>query len=219
MSSRTKLSDADTLELYRVALENATNQPEIAALMAELGYNAATIAAGKQLLTQTRAAFDANKTEVNQSSAAHAAFIAKKDEIEETYSLHRKKAKVAFRTDPVLLKQLNLDGAVPKAHIKWVETMKALYAGSDLTGVLQAKLAALKVTPADFQAALQAIAEMENLRAVYLKEEGESQEATKAKDEALAKMDEWMSEFYAVARIALEDKPQLLETLGKVVRN
>ncbi|MDA3893901.1 MAG: hypothetical protein PF517_19755 [Salinivirgaceae bacterium] len=49
---------------------------------------------------------------------------------------------------------------------------------------------------------------MENLRTEYLKEIGESQEATKAKDNAFAKIDDWMSEFYAVAKIALEDKPQ-----------
>ena len=46
-----------------------------------------------------------------------------------------------------------------------------------------------------------------------------AQEATKKKDAAFAKMDNWMSEFYAFARIALEDQPQLLEALGKVVKS
>jgi hypothetical protein len=32
------------------------------------------------------------------------------------------------------------------------------------------------------------------------------------------KLDDWMSEFYAVPRIGLEDNPQLLESLGKVVK-
>ncbi|NLT49572.1 MAG: hypothetical protein GXX85_01480, partial [Ignavibacteria bacterium] len=48
---------------------------------------------------------------------------------------------------------------------------------------------------------------------------GESEDATKEKDAAFAKMDKWMSDFYAVARIALEDKPQLLEALGKIVKS
>jgi hypothetical protein len=53
----------------------------------------------------------------------------------------------------------------------------------------------------------------------YLREKGESQDSTKAKDAAFAKLDDWMSEFYAVAKIALEDNPQLLESLGKFVRS
>ena len=32
------------------------------------------------------------------------------------------------------------------------------------------------------------------------------------------KLAEWMSEFYAVAKIAMEDNPQLLEALGLVVK-
>jgi len=52
-----------------------------------------------------------------------------------------------------------------------------------------------------------------------LREVGESQDATKIKDAAFVKMDDWMSEFYAVAKIALEDNPQLLESLGKLVRS
>ncbi|WP_439182311.1 hypothetical protein [Carboxylicivirga taeanensis] len=56
-------------------------------------------------------------------------------------------------------------------------------------------------------------------RTTYLLEVGESEAATKAKDEALGKLDRWMSEFYAVARIALEDQPQLLEALGKAVKS
>ncbi len=59
---------------------------------------------------------------------------------------------------------------------------------------------------------------MDTARAVYLKEKGESQDATKIKDAAIAKLDDWMSEFYAVAKIGLEDNPQLLEVLGKTVR-
>lgn len=53
----------------------------------------------------------------------------------------------------------------------------------------------------------------------YLLKKGESQDATKLKDSAFGEIDDWMSEFYAVAKIALEDNPQLLESLGKFVRS
>ena len=76
-----------------------------------------------------------------------------------------------------------------------------------------------KITLDDLTAADTLIGDLEAARAEYLREKGESQDATKEKDAAFAKMDDWMSEFYAVAKIALEDKPQLLESLGKFVRS
>lgn len=79
-------------------------------------------------------------------------------------------------------------------------------------------MARLAITADSLTAANTLITELETARAEYLKEVGESQDATKAKDAAFAKMDDWMSEFYAVARIGLEDNPQLLEALGKIVK-
>lgn len=99
MASRTKLTDTATLELYRVALENAETQPEIAAIMADLGYDSVVIAEGKALLTKTRTAYDANKTEDDETSAAYADFSSKKEQLEDTFNTHRKKAKVVFRND------------------------------------------------------------------------------------------------------------------------
>jgi hypothetical protein len=49
---------------------------------------------------------------------------------------------------------------------------------------------------------------------VQLKEKGEAQAATEARDKALDNLQEWMSDYIAVARIALEDEPQLMEMLG-----
>jgi len=52
-----------------------------------------------------------------------------------------------------------------------------------------------------------------------LRELGESQDATQTKDKALAAISIWMRDFYDVAKIALDDSPQLLEVLGLSVKN
>lgn len=80
-------------------------------------------------------------------------------------------------------------------------------------------MARLKITADDLTTTNTLITELETARTEYLREKGESQDTTKAKDAALATIDDWMSEFYAVAKIALEDNPQLLESLGKIVRS
>lgn len=218
MASRTKLTDAETLELYRVALENALNQSEIATIMADLGYDSATIAEGKALLTETRNAFNLNKTEDDETSAAYADFSSKKTQLEDTFTLHRKKAKVVFRNDSLTADKLAISGEMQRTYIKWLESVKKFYSVSTTDTEIQSKLARLAITADQLTAANTLLGELETARAEYMKEKGESQDATKAKDAAFAKIDDWMSEFYAVAKIGLEDNPQLLEALGKTVK-
>jgi hypothetical protein len=218
MATKRTLTEAETLEQYRVSLDNVENQPEIAPIMAELGYDAEMIAQGKALLAETRQAYDANKTEDDETSEAYGTFSDLKAQLEETYSLHRKKAKVVFRNDAIMLDKLAVSGSLPKAYVKWLETAKKFYTVASTDTDLQSKLARLKITPDELTAASTLISNLEAARGEYLREKGESQDATKAKDAAFTKIDDWMSEFYAVARIGLEDSPQLLEALGKVVR-
>ena len=65
----------------------------------------------------------------------------------------------------------------------------------------------LKVSVEEIQKGMQLMSEIEAARIVYDKEVGESQDATQRKDAALGALCKWMSEFYAVAEIALENKP------------
>jgi len=69
------------------------------------------------------------------------------------------------------------------------------------------------------KAGITAISVLRTARTLYLKEIGESQDSTKIKDSAFAKIDSWMMDFNAVAKIAMGDNPQLLETLGILVRS
>ena len=133
--------------------------------------------------------------------------------------MHRKKAKVNFRKDLETMKKLLIDGSMPRAYVSWLELIKKFYTEMLADTALQTKIARLKVTADDLTAANALLSEMETARSKYLIEKGESQDATNIKDSAFAELDDWMSEFYAVARIALEDNIQLLEALGVIVRN
>ena len=218
MSKNLRTSEAQTLEQYRVAFENTASQPQISATMAEYGYDSATMAIGKALYDETRLSFDSNKKETDEEAAAYATFAAKEDQLSKIYAEHRKKAKVVFRNDTVTADMLEISGSLPQAYIKWLEIVKKFYNVALADSNIQSGLSRLKVTPNDLTAAQALIPEVEAARATYLKEKGESQDATTKKDTAFAKLDSWMREFYAVAKIALEDTPQLLESLGKVVK-
>ena len=212
-------TEAEALEQYRVSFENVEKQPEIATIMAEFGYDETLLTEGKTLLTKTRAAFDFNKKEDDETSEAYKNFTTLKENLATTYTLHRKKAKVIFRKESTTLNKLSLSGSLPTAYIKWLETVKKFYAVASADSDIQSKLVRLKITTEELNGTIEQISNLELARAEYLREKGESQDATKQKDKAFGEIDDWMSEFYAVAKIALEDNPQLLESLGKFVRS
>jgi len=219
MATRPKVSEAATLEKYRVAFENVETHSEISTIMSEFGYNSEMIGIGKQLFKKTRKAYDDNVKEDDESLESHNIFMVKRKALANTYSLHRKKAKVVFRKDLVIMNRLVLDGSIPDSYVKWLETVKKFYSEMLIDTELQSKIAHLKVTVDDLNAANALLSEVESARSKYFIEKGEAQDATNQKDAAFAELDDWMSDFYAVARIALEDNIQLLEALGVIVRN
>lgn len=219
MALNKRQSEVQTLENYRVAITNAVNQPLVAVNLAEFGYTPEKIAIGNLLLADTSFAYSNNQKENNETVSARADFDAKVSQVDTAYAMHRKKAKVVFRKDEVALKQLGLIGSSSQAYIKWLEEIKLFYSVLQSNTALLLQLQSLKVTADDVNLAVTTIKELENARAIYLKELGESQDATKAKDMAFAKLDDWMRDFKAVAKIAMEDNPQLLESLGILVRS
>jgi len=219
MATKRTLTEAEALEQYRVSLENVESQSEIARTMSEFGYAEILITEGKNLLNKTRQSFDNNKKEDDETSEVYKNFTILKENLAKTYSLHRKKGKVIFRKDLVTLNKLALTGSLPTVYIKWLETVKKFYEVASTEDDIQTKLLRLKISTEDLNGTIELIANLELARAEYLREKGESQDATKAKDKAFGEIDDWMSEFYAVAKIALEDNPQLLESLGKFVRS
>ena len=206
-------SEAAILEQYRVALENVKTQNEIAVQMQDLNYDTTKITEGEELLAATRSAYDFKKLEDGETTEASAAFKNAKENLSSMYRKHRKKAKAVLRKQPEALKKIGIVGIVPQAYTNWIETIRLFYSNTD-TGILE-KLATLKITPEDMTNGVLAIQQVEQTRAIYLKEVGESEDATKQKDAAFAKMDDWMRDFYAVANIALEEQPQLMEALSR----
>jgi hypothetical protein len=219
MAGKRHLSEVETLEQYRVSLENVGNQTEIASIMAEFGYDETLLTEGRTLLTKTREAFDFNKKEDDETTEAYKNFTETKENLAKTYTLHRKKGKVIFRKEPTTLSKLALTGSLPTAYIKWLETVKKFYTVAAADTEIQNKLVRLKVSTEELNGTIQLISNLEQARSEYLREKGESQDSTKTKDKAFAEIDDWMFEFYAVAKIALEDHPQLLESLAKFVKS
>ena len=70
------------------------------------------------------------------------------------------------------------------------------------------------MTQAKIETGKTLLEETESANAAQKKEKGEAQQATLERDKAVDNLEDWLSDFIAIARIALEEKPQLLEKLG-----
>jgi len=84
---------------------------------------------------------------------------------------------------------------------------------------IQSKMALLKITP---EVADNRLLQRESViakYAEYVKENGQSQTATFTKNQAMIELKEWMEDFDIIAKVALYDRPQLLESLGIFVRS
>lgn len=212
-------SDAEILELYRISLHNAGSQPQLAEILAEFGYGPEVLAEGKARLAEARAAFDGSRTEKNEASAAYHDFNTKRDELSAIYTLDKRKARGTFGKEPVVAQRLAILGNTPRAYIRWLEAVRTFYSECVADPEIQRRLTRMRVTPEHLNRATSMIEEVEAARARYVQELGESQNATKLKDAAFARVDDWMKEFYFIAKIALEESPQLAESLGRLVRS
>jgi len=100
-----------------------------------------------------------------------------------------------------------------------LEETRAFYQLLDTTEKLLTPLKQLKITEQEIKKQLQLLTEVEQAYTDYQKEKGESKQATKDKNDAFDALDKWVTRFFKVAKIALEDRPQLLESLGKIMKN
>ena len=219
MGRKTKHSEVAILDQYGITLQNVEEQPIIAISLAEMGYDAPAIATGKILYHDALQVFNRNKVEDDETKAAYQQFDQTRQALTDLYRLHRKKAKIVFKNDPLILSKLAIDKGIPKSYVNWVQAVQKFYFELTADETLQSRMARLKVPAEEVLQGAEYILQLKDDRANYRREVGESEEVTKLKDAAMAEIDSWMSEFYAVARIALEDQPQLLEALGKQVKS
>lgn len=212
-------TELQLLENYRVAFQNIKEVELLRTELAEYGYDDGKIAQGKALYDKAQQLFDKNKQETEEEKLAYKHFAKAYDEVAKVYAKHRKIAKVALMNKRELWSSFRIEGAEAEAYLQWIDDARAFYHQAKTNETAQPLLTQFKLQQTDVDAQISKIAEVQTLRAAYEKERGESQDATQNKNKALAEIALWMREFFAVAKIALDDHPQLLESLKKVVKS
>jgi len=194
-------------------LANAQEHPEISAALDAFGYDAAALAEGQALLDAARGLYDSQIKEYGEQHAATQALVDATKAADKPYAAHRRLAKIAFKSDPQRKTDLHLNERKPEAFNPWYEQARHFYTALLADTEAQTQLARYKITAEDLSAAQAQVEQVSTLKNTQEQEKGEAQEATKKRDSAIEALDDWLGDFRVVARIALEDTPQLIEAL------
>jgi transcriptional antiterminator len=111
--------------------------------------------------------------------------------------------------------QLQLKGNRKRDWAGWTAQVFSFYSRVEAEGMVMMKKHGAKA-----EEVAQGKAMAEALMAIHQQKKsnaGDAQSATQKRDEALKALERWIADFKKVARVALQDDPQLLEALGIVV--
>ncbi|MBE0651883.1 MAG: hypothetical protein IH595_13725 [Bacteroidales bacterium] len=219
MSSFLTEPESKFLERTRVALTNAGSHAEIKPLLASFGMDETKLNEGWSLYEKAKTSWENKQKEDAETQVASNAYHKAYEELESLFKRHRDQAQIFFKKQPDFLILLGVRGPFPSSYNKFFDKTKEFYMAIQSMPEIQEKLTLCQITPevvADCLAKHQALL---SLRADYEKEVGESQASTQSKNAALIELKEWKDNSDSLAKIALYDKPQLLEVLGIFVRS
>ncbi len=219
MSTNLEKSESKFMERARTALANASNHPEIKTALADYGMDDKKLAEGNKLYTNTKNVWEMNKKEDTESSVALNSYKGKYNEFSSLFKRHRNQTLIYFKKQPDILITLGVKGRFPAKYNDFFDKVGQFYKGIKNNAAIQTQMDLIKVTSSIVNKCLTLLKDLLAERSNYDKELSESQDATKSKDAALLELKEWMEDFDAIAKVALYDNPQLLESLGIFVRS
>lgn len=206
-------------QTYGNIFENIKNNETIKTALASYGYDDTELSKGNALYNNAVEKVDNNKTKSTKEKLSYDQFIQKFNIFKKMYSEDRKVVKIIYKNDERILSALSLKG---KASIRIGEILNnadTLYKQLKANKELIQPLGRVKIDESSVDEKISTLEEVKSLYKSYGLSKGESQQATIDKNKAFADLEEWVREFYAIAKIALKENPQLLESLGKVVKN
>ena len=213
------LSNFEMLQSYSVIFENFKKNEELAKELAEYGYGIEKMSNGKDLLDKANELYSINIQKKQEETTSSVNYQKIYTEVTQMYSSHRKRAKIIFKNDENILRNLRINGASVRTKSEYTEDIKVFYGTLSHSEELKNKLKQVKVFPEEIEEQLIKINQVKTAYEDYLKYKGESQQSTKDKNKAFDSLDKWVKDFYQIAKLTFEDRPQLLEIFGKFVRS
>jgi hypothetical protein len=198
----------------RIAIENSLSNPTIQTYLSEYGYSKEKIQAGQQLYQTALDLQQKQRREYGEQIEATAERDKLWDIAHATYMKFVKIARIAYKNNTGIATQLGINGNRKESFSGWLLDANQFYNNTLSNDSILKTLAEYGITPAKLESGKAEVQALAAANSTQEKEKGEAQEATQKRDAALDALSDWISDFVAIARIALEPEAQLLESLG-----
>ena len=198
----------------KLAVTNAKKHPEIAARLILFKYDNERMNEGDQFCTDARKLYVRQVAKNGDQHGATAKIKECRSKASSAHSQTYKVSKIVFKDDSGAQTSLGLRGRRLQSLSGWLP--QTLYFYVNLLGDEDFinRMAYFGYDRDKLEAEYVLVKAVEEAVLEQKTAKGKAQNATKERDAKVAEMDRWMSDFRAIAKMALADKSQLLESLG-----
>jgi hypothetical protein len=219
MPTNLKNKTADFLMSAKTMIENALSDNDVKTALAKYGYDEARLQAGKALYDQALELDLAQKRETGEKEAATAEFNELWAQVDQQYMKTLKVARIILKNLYKADQAAMLYGVRKQSFNGWQEQAVSFYANILNDPDLSAAMAGFGYPEDRLKAEYEMVQEViaKNLR--QKKEKGESEQATRFRDQKLDELADFVSDLRGIAKVALADTPDYLEKLGILARS
>jgi hypothetical protein len=205
------------LESSKIALNVAMNDEEIKNALMTYNFDEARLNEGLELYNQASKLAANQKKEYGEQYSAREEFEKVFEDGNDIFLEHSRFSKLAYRNNDNKLAKLGIARPRPTTIAGWLDQAKTFYQNALSDDELISQLSRYAITKEKLEAGQQLIIKVEESKAKHNIEMGEAQQATKLRNDALEKLDFFITELFTVAEFSLKDKPQQVEKLGITV--
>jgi hypothetical protein len=215
---RTKPRIEHRLTEAQVAITNVLASPDLQDALAAYGYTAERIAQGETLCGAAKAQYQHKVAAYGGLRSAGDALSIAERQAQGVYTRHIKIARVALESDRGALQALHLLGRRKPSLAGWLVQAQHFYAVALANPTIMRKLADFSLAPRMLEEGARQVETVAARHAARRQQRAIAQDATRSRNEALTELDDWMHDFKTIARVALKERPRLLEQLGVAAR-
>lgn len=217
MQTYSEMTPAERLSVAKQSLQNALNNADLAERLSKRSYTAEKIQIGIALQSSAQSSYETQIREYGDAIAASDAYEEKRNELRETTKDMRSIARVACKANPEFQQLLGLNRKLKQSWSGWVTQTESMIHNALQKPELIEILAPFGYPQEVFTQLKEELDALPALKSNRESETAEAQQATRDRDVAIDTLDDWMQDFFTIAKIAVKDKPELMELLGRVV--
>lgn len=191
------------LNLSSRELDELRGNPEVQRRMGKYGYNDLKISNFWEVFQQALAANNRQVKEFGEKTAAYAEFEKMFGKVKADFSIIKKIAKIALRNQPLKTDQLGLGRKFGRDIPSIFAAMQMFYNNAIEDESVVVPLSTFGFDKARLTALQIAFLTAQKYYNHYYKEQSEAVEATRIRDDKMAILDEWMTDYYTIAKFAL----------------